>query len=72
MPRIKSPKPSSEKPVIKKITNCTFIFEDPKQFQHFWDNYIMKYRNIEVTHNYFIRAEHTWLLKIIKFVLRIK
>ena len=56
----------------KKINNCTFIFEDKNQFQHFWNNYIMKYKSQEITHNWFMCIKHNWLLKIIKFILRVK
>ncbi len=55
-----------------KLKNTTFVFENKDELVNFWNETIGKSQDSEIEYNHFFVIKSTWLLKLIKFILRIK
>ena len=54
-----------------KLSNGLFIFENDKDFKHFWNEVINnEYEHREIIGNTFIVMKNNWLSKLIKWLAK--
>ena len=72
---IPSPDKVYENEIIGKhmeLSHCLFVFESQEQLQNVWNKIVGNTTGSVISHNTFVVMKHKWLIKLIKFLLKVK
>ncbi len=54
------------------LDNCLFVFETQEQFHSVWNSLMENTEDSIIQRNTFMVMKNTWLIKLIKFIFRVK